>query len=119
MDAAKLRALADETEREILALVSEEENITGDVVNRFDMGRPAQRNIPDCRVSRPPSADRSAAALQRREIISRDSIWHYSRGERLSKPGEGGMKLDFTQIGVPPTATRATAVAGQRPIGRQ
>ena len=41
MDAAKLRALADETRREILTLVWEEEHTAGDIANRFDMSRPA------------------------------------------------------------------------------
>ena len=41
MDAAKLRALADETRREILTLVWEEEHTAGDIAHRFDMSRPA------------------------------------------------------------------------------
>ena len=41
MDAAKLRALADETRREILTLVWEEEHTAGDIADRFDMSRPA------------------------------------------------------------------------------
>jgi DNA-binding transcriptional ArsR family regulator len=38
---AKLRALADETRREILALVWEGERSAGDIADRFDMSRPA------------------------------------------------------------------------------
>jgi len=38
---AKLRALADETRREILGLVSEQERTAGDIADRFDMSRPA------------------------------------------------------------------------------
>ena len=41
MDAAKLRALADGTRREILTLLWEEEHTAGDIANRFDMSRPA------------------------------------------------------------------------------
>ena len=38
---AKLRALADETRREILGLVWEGERTAGDIADRFDMSRPA------------------------------------------------------------------------------
>jgi len=38
---AKLRALADETRREILGLVWKEERTAGDIAYRFDMSRPA------------------------------------------------------------------------------
>jgi len=38
---AKLRALADETRRDILGLVWERERTAGDIADRFDMSRPA------------------------------------------------------------------------------
>jgi len=38
---AKLRALADETRREILGLVWEGERTAGDIADRFDISRPA------------------------------------------------------------------------------
>jgi len=38
---AKLRALADETRRGILALVWERERTAGEIADRFDMTRPA------------------------------------------------------------------------------
>jgi DNA-binding transcriptional ArsR family regulator len=38
---AKLRALADETRRQILGLVWERERTAGDIADRFDMSRPA------------------------------------------------------------------------------
>jgi len=38
---AKLRALADETRRQILGLVWEAERTAGDISDRFDMSRPA------------------------------------------------------------------------------
>jgi len=38
---AKLRALADETRRQILGLVWEGERTAGDIADRFDMSRPA------------------------------------------------------------------------------
>src|SRR5262250_988717 len=38
---AKLRALADETRRQILGMVWGGERTAGDIANRFDMSRPA------------------------------------------------------------------------------
>jgi DNA-binding transcriptional ArsR family regulator len=38
---AKLRALADETRREILGLLWKTERTAGDIADRFDMSRPA------------------------------------------------------------------------------
>ena len=38
---AKLRAIADETRRQILGLVWQGERTAGDIANRFDMSRPA------------------------------------------------------------------------------
>ena len=41
MDAGRLRALADETRREIFTLVWDAEHTSGDIANRLDMSRPA------------------------------------------------------------------------------